>query len=365
MISIGRASQTKYPSQFSGHLTYELDQNLASLDGNTYKVWSCLNRLLDSRAVNCIGQYLGYTVRVTQANIAERVNLSIATVKRCLKRLEDATIIEVERPTFGCNRYRLISYRSPIEAQANPAIPSMETIAQYEQADSITRELPIAHSCDLPIAQSCEPHNRPVLIDKSIVDSLSPVIPVPEEKTAEQVETNRERDWADLFYEEVLERPLRDQQKRRRINRDCKRLIGEIASDERVQSPEVAREILISAFQRVKGYDPYSFNIMSADYGERSIEWAISSYDARTRATLTDTPSDSPDLSDTSNSETNVHKPSREEVDAALLEAWSEEHWQKWADQHVADLVKVRQRLVAMKVGLEPYTEAEIEWMRA
>ena len=138
MISIGRASQSKYPSQFSGHLTAELDENLASLDGNTYKVWSCLNRLLDSRAVNCIGQYLGYTVRVSQANIAERVNLSIATVKRCLNRLEGASIIEVERPIFGCNRYRLTGYRNTIEAHpTDPAIPSMETIAHYEQADSI------------------------------------------------------------------------------------------------------------------------------------------------------------------------------------------------------------------------------------
>ncbi|MBI1928374.1 winged helix-turn-helix domain-containing protein [Candidatus Poribacteria bacterium] len=366
MITFEKASKSKYPAQFSGHLTAELDQNLASLDGNTYKVWSCLNRLLDSRAVNCIGQYLGYTVRVTQANIAERINLSIATVKRCLNRLEGANIIEVERPTFGCNRYRLTSYQDTIEAQANPAIPSMETIAQYEREDSITGELPIAHSCELPIAQGSEPHNRPVLTDKSIVDSLSPVIPVPEEeKTAEQVETNRERDWADLFYEEVLERPLRDQQKRRRINRECKRLITDIAADPRVQSPEAAREILIDAFERVKGYAPYSFGIMSADYGERSIEWAISSYDARKRATLTDTPSDSSDLSDTSNPETNAPQPSRAEVDAALLEAWSDDRWQAWADQHVADLIKVRQRLVAMKVGLEPYTESEIESMRA
>lgn len=64
------ADKTKYPTQFSGSLTYEIDQNLAALDGNTYKVWSCLNRLLDSRAVNAIGQYLGYTVYVSQANIA-------------------------------------------------------------------------------------------------------------------------------------------------------------------------------------------------------------------------------------------------------------------------------------------------------
>ena len=104
---------------------------------------------------------------------------------------------------------------------------------------------------------------------------------------------------------------------------------------------------------------------MAADYGERAIEWAIDFYDARRRATLTATPSESSDLSDTSSPEANAPTPSREEVDAALLEAWSDEHWQKWADQHIADLIKLRQRLVAMKVGLEPYTEAEIADMRS
>lgn len=191
-------------------------------------------------------------------------------------------------------------------------------------------------------------------------ENLSPVIPVPEEeKTAEQVETNRERDLADLFYEEVLERPLRDRQKRRRINRECNRLIADIAADPRVESPDAAREILIDAFQRVKGYAPYSFGIMSADYGERSIEWAIQTHQTRLET------SDSPDLSDTSTPETNVLGPTSAEIDAALLEAWSDDRWQEWADGHVADLVKVRQRLVAMNVGLEPYTEAEIADMRA
>lgn len=195
-------------------------------------------------------------------------------------------------------------------------------------------------------------------------ENLSPIIPGPgEEKTDEQVETNREREWADLFYEEVVERPLRDNQKRRRINRDCKRLIGEIAADPRVESPDAAREILIDAFERVKGYAPYSFGIMSADYGERSIEWAIQAHQTRTETPLET--SVSPDLSDISTPEANVHKPSRAEVDAALLETWSDDRWQEWADQHVADLVKVRQRLVAMNVGLEPYTEAEISDMRA
>ena len=193
-------------------------------------------------------------------------------------------------------------------------------------------------------------------------ENLSPVILVPGEERDEQVEEKRERDWADLFYEEVLERPLRDQQKRRRINRECKRLIGDIAKDPRVQSPEVAREILIDAFQRVKRYSPYSFNIMSADYGERSIEWAIEEY--RDRVNLPQGASDSSDLSDTSSPETNAPQPSRAEVDATLLEAWSDDRWQAWASQHVADLVKVRQMFVDKGFGFEPYTEAEIASMR-
>jgi hypothetical protein len=260
----------------------------------------------------------------------------------------------------------LTGYRNTIEAQANPAIPSMETIAHYEQADSITHELPIAHSCDLPIAQDGEPPNRPVLSDKSIVESLSPILSVPAEEADEQVKTNdRERDWADLFYEEVLERPLRDRQKRRRINRECKRILTDISQDPRVPNTDAAREILIDAFHRVKGYEPYSFGIMSADYGERAIEWAIDVYDARRRATLTDTPHVSSDLSDDTPEPQNVPTPSREEVDATLLEAWSEERWQDWADQHIADLMKVRQMLVDKGFGFEPYTRAEIASMRS
>lgn len=194
-------------------------------------------------------------------------------------------------------------------------------------------------------------------------DNLSPVIPVPEEKTDDKVETNRERDLATLFYEEVLERPLTDSQKRKRINRDCKRLISDIASDERVGDIDLARDVLIDAFSRVKGYSPWSFGIMTADYGERSIEAAIKAHQTRT-----ETPpeaSDSPDLSDTSNPEPNVHTSSREEMDAALLETWSDSRWQEWADQHVADLVKVRQMFVDKRLGFEPYTQAEIADMRS
>lgn len=310
MISMGKSSQSKYPAQFSGHLTAELDQNLASLDGNTYKVWSCLNRLLDSRAVNVIGQYLGYTVRVTQTNIAQRVSLSIATVKRCLKRLEDASIISVERPTWGCNRYRLTSYQQTIEAQAAgkvesppvsaPAIPSLETIAQYERAESITRELSRAQSCDPPIAQSCEPRNRPVLSDKGVVD-FSPPPPSPEEKTIDRVAScvEREKDLADVFYSKVLGRPVTDSKTRRRVNRDFNRRLSDIAQDERVKSMSVAREVLIDAFHRVKRkVTPiWSPQVMTTGYGEEAIEEAIQAHPSakpsETVATLTDTLRDS------------------------------------------------------------------------
>jgi hypothetical protein len=117
-------------------------------------------------------------------------------------------------------------------------------------------------------------------------DNLSPSIPVPDEKMNEQVEEKRERDLADLFYEEVLERPLTDSQKRQQIHRDCKRLIADIASDSRVGSILAARDVLMDAFSRVKGYDPYSFGVMTTDYGERSIEAAIKAHQTRTETPL-------------------------------------------------------------------------------
>ena len=46
-----------YPAQFAGYLMDDLDEQLAQLDGNTYKVWSCLNRMLDSRCVNAVGEF--------------------------------------------------------------------------------------------------------------------------------------------------------------------------------------------------------------------------------------------------------------------------------------------------------------------
>jgi len=166
---------------------------------------------------------------------------------------------------------------------------TVSACSQNEASVNVAKPDVVSVEADLPVSR------KDLSLD-IYKDTLSPITPVPEEeKTDEQVEEKREREWADLFYEEVLERPLHDRQKRRRLNRECKRLIGEIASDERVGNIEVARDILRDAFERVKGYAPYSFGIMSADYGERSIEAAIqattSAKSPENVATLTDTAS--------------------------------------------------------------------------
>ena len=304
------------------------------------------------------------TIPTSIGELIEDTGYSRGTVSRAvsqLKRLGFITYQEHElkrKRIYHIRAWEWLPTKNPVNEQSCAQTSTVVCPNEHSDVPKRAPSEPIAVA-PKPVIARLESEPQGVGLDivlENNLDNLSPVTPVPEEeKTDEQVKEKRERDFADLFYEEVLDRPLRDLQKRRHINRECKRLIGEIASDSRVESIDAAREILIDAFQRVKGYAPYSFGIMSADYGERSIEWAIEKY--HDRVNLPQGTSDSSD-------ETNAPQPSREEVDAALLEAWSDERWQEWAAGHVADLMKVRQMLVDKGFGFEPYTEAEIASMR-
>jgi hypothetical protein len=188
-------------------------------------------------------------------------------------------------------------------------------------------------------------------------DILSPVIPVPGEDKTDDKGEKRERDLATIFYEDVLERPLTGRKKRKQVNGYFSELVKDLA--ERVGSLDIARAVLIDALHRVKGYAPWSHKIMDTDYGERSIEAAIKAMTtakpSENVTTLTDTASDS-----TEPREPQIHTPSRAEVDATLLETWSDDWWQKWADEMVTERQRVRQMIIDSGFQTQPLTHAEL-----
>ncbi len=173
---------------------------------------------------------------------------------------------------------------------------------------------------------------------------------------------NYEREnFADDFYQTVLNRPLTNQMKRIGINKYFKRRLADIAADERVEDESQACGILRDAFVRVKQevYPIFSHKIFDVEFGESAIEKAIC-------AAQEDAGGDnSQDVCVESDSpETDAPAPNTEEIDAALLETWSDERWDAWVDEQVAERGKVRQMICAQFPEREPFTQSEIDVMR-
>ena len=102
----------------------------------------------------------------------------------------------------------------------------------------------------------------------------------PEVDEAEKVdegETGEREGLADRFYQDVLNRPLLSEAKRRAIDGYFREIVTNIAADDRVESPEAAHEVLTDAFGGVKKKVApiWSHKIMTEDYGEKAIEEAI------------------------------------------------------------------------------------------
>ena len=57
--------------------------------------------------------------------------------------------------------------------------------------------------------------------------------------------------------------------------------------------------------------------------------------------------------------ETDVPTPSQAAVDAALLEIWSDDRWEKWVDEQVEDRVRVRELIRAQFLERPTFTPSE------
>jgi len=255
MISIGRASQT-YP-QFASAPTIE--------SPNTYPKPCWFTRIpydfrARAKAANLSPSekevYLGLashlknkkdgerwqTIPTSIGELIEDTGYSRGTVSRAVSQLRRLGFITYQEHELKRKRiYHIRAWEwlptpvsSPREitgsqSSADDKLP----ISRGECAQTSTVVCPNEHS-DVPKRAQTEPiavapkpmiarlesESQGVVLDIVLdnnLDNLSPIIPVPEEEKtdgfdklnpAEQGEEKRERDWATLFYEEVLGAPI-------------------------------------------------------------------------------------------------------------------------------------------------------------
>lgn len=354
------------------------------LKPSTIGVYSGLARYVNWKAqVSVEGRKIitGWTLPISQQRLAEVLNSSRQTMNHHIKLLVDAGVVELKKSYRGCYQYRLVAYKDGIaeiehERAIHPGVPTVEQVDVYAQADIPQNQTQHAFSRGVKIYDTtCQNlrHSKDMLriIKNKTLSSCDELKFREISKSSAEIrgsskesntKKNEEREkFADAFYKIVLNRPLTNRKKRIGIEKYFKRLMADIAADERVEDEPQACEILKDAFVRVKQeiYPIYSHKIFDVEFGESAIEKAIV---AAQEAARGEVPMDEGVESELP--ETEAPGPSQSEIDAALLETWSDERWEAWVDEQVDDRVKVREMICAQFPAQQPFTPSELADMR-